>query len=140
MPTPRHHTTAAPAHQHIHAQPGLLPSSPQPAADPAQGRPRPLPGGLVAVSLWGLAPVVTRAAVTHLAPVPLLVLRLGVAALVLLPWAMPVFRRLHPRSAGRLMVAGALGLIGYNLPRRKTWKSRGLDRPGILEALISHLV
>jgi drug/metabolite transporter (DMT)-like permease len=45
-----------------------------------------------------------------------LVLRLGLAALVLLPWAVPVFRRLRPRSAGRLLAAGVLGLIGYNLP------------------------
>ncbi len=73
-------------------------------------------GGLVAVSMWGLAPVATRAVVAHLAPLPLLVLRVGVAALVLLPWAVPVFGRLHPRSAARLIAAGALGLIGYNLP------------------------
>jgi drug/metabolite transporter (DMT)-like permease len=72
--------------------------------------------GLVAVSLWGLAPVATRAAVTHLSPLPLLVLKLGLASLVLLPWAVPVFRRLRPRSAGRLLAAGSLGLIGYNLP------------------------
>ena len=73
-------------------------------------------GGLVAVTLWGLAPVATRAAVVHLAPLPLLVLRLTVASLVLLPWALPVFRRLRPRSAGRLIAAGILGLVGYNLP------------------------
>ena len=73
-------------------------------------------GGLVAVSMWGLAPVATRAVVAHLAPLPLLVLRVGVAALVLLHWAVPVFGRLHPRSAARLIAAGALGLIGYNLP------------------------
>ena len=73
-------------------------------------------GGLVAVVMWGLAPVATRGAVAHLAPVPLLVLRLGLATLVLLPWAMPVFRRLRPRPAGRLAAAGALGFIGYNLP------------------------
>ena len=72
-------------------------------------------GGLVAVVLWGLAPVATRAVVTHLAPIPLLVLRLTVAALVLLPWAVPVFRRLRLRSLGRLIAAGTLGLIGYNL-------------------------
>jgi drug/metabolite transporter (DMT)-like permease len=76
----------------------------------------PTAGGLVAVVLWGLAPVATRAAVAHLAPLPLLVLRLTVAALVLLPWAVPVFRRLRPRPAGRLVAAGALGLVGYNLP------------------------
>jgi drug/metabolite transporter (DMT)-like permease len=73
-------------------------------------------GGLVAVVLWGLAPVATRAAVTHLAPLPLLVLRLTAAALAMLPWAVPVFRRLRLRSAGRLAAAGMLGLIGYNLP------------------------
>src|SRR5207245_1202684 len=56
------------------------------------------------------------AAVAHLAPMPLLVLRLTAAALVLLPWAVPVFRRLRLRSLGRLAAAGALGLIGYNLP------------------------
>ena len=46
----------------------------------------------------------------------LLELRLTVASLVLLPWAIPVFRRLRPRSAGRLLAAGTLGLVGYNLP------------------------
>jgi drug/metabolite transporter (DMT)-like permease len=78
--------------------------------------PGPLAAGLVAVILWGLAPVATRAAVAHLAPLPLLVLRLTVASLVMLPWAVPVFRRLRPRSAGRLLAAGILGLVGYNLP------------------------
>jgi drug/metabolite transporter (DMT)-like permease len=73
-------------------------------------------GGLIAVTLWGLAPVATRAAVGHLAPLPLLVLRLTAASLVLLPWALPVFRRLRLRPAGRLLAAGALGLVGYNLP------------------------
>src|SRR6201993_4172662 len=73
-------------------------------------------GALVAVTLWGLAPVATRAAVAHLAPLPLLVLRLTAASLVLLPWAVPVFRQLKLRSAGRLLAAGLLGLVGYNLP------------------------
>ena len=75
-----------------------------------------LAAGLVAVCLWGLAPVATRAAVTHLSPLPLLLIRLTAASLVLLPWAWPVFRRLRPRSAGRLVAAGLLGLVGYNLP------------------------
>jgi drug/metabolite transporter (DMT)-like permease len=73
-------------------------------------------GGLVAVCLWGLAPVATRAAVAHLAPLPLLVLRLTAASVVLLPWAVPVFRTLKLRPAGRLVAAGLLGLVGYNLP------------------------
>jgi drug/metabolite transporter (DMT)-like permease len=75
-----------------------------------------LAAGLVAVCLWGLAPVATRAAVGHLAPLPLLLIRLTAASLVLLPWAWPVFRRLRPGSAGRLAAAGLLGLVGYNLP------------------------
>ena len=76
----------------------------------------PMAGGLVAVCLWGLAPVATRAAVAHLAPLPLLVLRLGLASLVLLPWAVPVFRRIRGCAAGRLLAAGILGFVGYNLP------------------------
>jgi drug/metabolite transporter (DMT)-like permease len=75
-----------------------------------------LAAGLVAVCLWGLAPVATRAAVGHLSPLPLLLIRLSAASLVLLPWAWPVFGRLRPRSAGRLVAAGLLGLVGYNLP------------------------
>jgi drug/metabolite transporter (DMT)-like permease len=75
-----------------------------------------LGAGLTAVCLWGLAPVATRAAVGHLSPLPLLLIRLTAASLVLLPLAMPVFRRLRPRSAGRLAAAGLLGLVGYNLP------------------------
>ena len=83
-------------------RPGPRPGTRQPAASHALGRSGPMAGGLVAVVLWGLAPVATRAVVAHLAPMPLLVLRLTVAALVLLPWAVPVFRRLRLRSLGRL--------------------------------------
>ena len=88
------------------------------AARPASRRVpgRGMLGGFVAVSLWGLAPVVTRALVSHAAPLPVVTLRLLLAACVLLPWAIPVFRRLGPRSLMRLVVAGALGMIGYNLP------------------------
>lgn len=75
-----------------------------------------LGAGLTAVCLWGLAPVATRAAVGHISPLPLLLIRLAAASLVLLPWALPVFRRLRPRSARRLAAAGLLGLVGYNLP------------------------
>jgi drug/metabolite transporter (DMT)-like permease len=74
-----------------------------------------LAAGLVAVIMWGLAPVATRAVVAHLSPLPLLTLRLIAAAVVLLPWAWPVFRRLRARSAGRLAAAGLLALVGYNL-------------------------
>ena len=57
-----------------------------------------LAAGLVAVGLWGLAPVATRAAVGHLPPLPMLIIRMSAASLVLLPWAWPVFRGLTPRQ------------------------------------------
>jgi drug/metabolite transporter (DMT)-like permease len=75
-----------------------------------------LTAGLVAVCFWGLAPVATSAVVAHVAPLPLLLVRMSAASLVLLPWAVPVFRRLRARSAGRLTAAGLLGLVGYTQP------------------------
>jgi len=86
-------------------------------------RPAALAAGLVAVCLWGLAPVATRAAVGHLSPLPLLTIRMSAASLALLPWAWPVLCGLRPRPGGlrprlgsRLAMAGILGLVGYNLP------------------------
>ena len=38
------------------------------------------------------------------------------AALVLLPWAWPVCRRLNLRQVGRLVTAGLLGMVAYTLP------------------------
>ena len=72
--------------------------------------------GLAAVGMWGLAPVATRALVLQLAPLPLLVLRMAVAAIVLLPWCVPVLRRLDRAAASRLVTAGLLGMVGYMLP------------------------
>jgi len=79
--------------------------------------------GLVAVTMWGLAPVATRALVLQLAPLPLLVLRVALAGLVLLPMAVPVLRRFERSEGGRgggrvprLVAAGLLGMVGYNLP------------------------
>ena len=72
--------------------------------------------GLAAVGIWGMAPVATRALVLQLAPLPLLVFRLGLAAVVLLPWCGPVLRRPGRRYAPRLIIAGLLGMVGYNLP------------------------
>jgi drug/metabolite transporter (DMT)-like permease len=72
--------------------------------------------GLTAVVIWGMAPVATRALVLQLAPLPLLVIRMGVAAVVLLPWCGPVLRRPARRFVPRLIVAGLLGMVGYNLP------------------------
>jgi drug/metabolite transporter (DMT)-like permease len=75
-----------------------------------------LAAGLTAVILWGLAPVATRAVVGHLSPLPLLLLRMVMASLVLLPWALPALTRLRrPRTLGRLLAAGLLGLVGYQL-------------------------
>ena len=72
--------------------------------------------GLIAVCLWGLAPVATRALVFQLAPLALLTLRQLLAASVLLPWAVPVMRRIGVRDMPRFAAAGLLGMIGYNLP------------------------
>ena len=72
--------------------------------------------GLIAVCLWGLAPVATRALVSQLAPLALLTMRQLLAASVLLPWAVPVLRRVGARDMTRFVAAGLLGMIGYNLP------------------------
>lgn len=72
--------------------------------------------GLAAVVLWGLAPVATRALVAEAAPLPVLVLRQLLAACVLLPWALPMLRRIDSRALGRLVIAGLLVMVGYNLP------------------------
>ena len=72
--------------------------------------------GLAAVGIWGMAPVATRALVLQLAPLPLLVIRMGVAAVVLLPWCGPVLRRTGRAYIPRLIAAGLLGMVGYNLP------------------------
>jgi drug/metabolite transporter (DMT)-like permease len=72
--------------------------------------------GLAAVVIWGMAPVATRALVLQLAPLPLLVIRMGVAGLVLLPWCRPVLRRPARDHLPRLVIAGVLGMVGYNLP------------------------
>jgi drug/metabolite transporter (DMT)-like permease len=63
-----------------------------------------------------MAPVATRALVLQLAPLPLLVIRMGVAAVVLLPWCGPVLRGRGRQYIPRLIVAGLLGMVGYNLP------------------------
>lgn len=91
-------------------------------APPAPGYRRPgaerrgLAGGMLAVSVWGLAPVATRALVGHLPPLALLAARFLLASLVLAPWALPVFRRAGLRDAARLTLAGTLGTTGYYLP------------------------
>jgi len=85
------------------------------AAGP-RGRPGGIGAGLIAVCLWGLAPVATRALVSQVAPLPLLTMRQLLAASVLLPWAIPVVRRISARDLPRFVAAGLLVMIGYNLP------------------------
>lgn len=75
-----------------------------------------LAGGFLAVVFWGLSPVATRALVLHLSPLPLLVLRLPIAGAFLLPWAIPLFRRIRRRDLPRLVGGGLLSLVGYNFP------------------------
>lgn len=74
-----------------------------------------LAGALGAVVLWGLTPVVTKAAVGRLAPLPLLALRLPAAALLLAPFGLPLLARLKGKALAQLCLAGLLGFLGYNL-------------------------
>jgi len=90
----------------------------------SQGQGTGLAAGLAAVVMWGLAPVATRALVGHLAPLPLLVLRIGLSGLVLLPWCAHRLIRARRGAAtrpgrgdlARLTAAGLLCMVGYNLP------------------------
>jgi drug/metabolite transporter (DMT)-like permease len=66
--------------------------------------------------MWGLSPVATRALVRQLPPLPVLVLRVMIAAVVLLPLGIPLLRRFAWSSAPRMAAAGLLGMVGYNLP------------------------
>lgn len=75
-----------------------------------------LASGLTAVLAWGLSPVATRALVQQLAPLPVLVLRVMIAAVVLVPLCVPLLRRFAWSSAPRMAAAGLLGMVGYNLP------------------------
>ena len=87
--------------------------------DQSPGRPGSaagLAGGLAAVLMWGLSPVATRALVLQVAPLPLLVLRVMIAAVVLVPLCVPLLRRFTWSSAPRMAAAGLLGMVGYNLP------------------------
>ncbi|MHB8505064.1 MAG: DMT family transporter [Acidimicrobiales bacterium] len=70
---------------------------------------------LAAVTMWGLSPVATRAAVAQIAPIPMLVLRLPLAALFVLPWAIPVIPRLRRGDLPRVALCTLLGPLGYNL-------------------------
>ncbi|HEY3979133.1 MAG TPA: DMT family transporter [Streptosporangiaceae bacterium] len=87
--------------------------------EPSPGRPGSAGGlasGLTAVLAWGLSPVATRALVQQLAPLPVLVLRVMIAAVVLVPLCVPLLRRFAWSSAPRMAAAGLLGMVGYNLP------------------------
>jgi drug/metabolite transporter (DMT)-like permease len=66
--------------------------------------------------MWGLSPVATRALVLQLPPLPVLVLRVMIAAVALLPLGIPLLRRFAWSSAPRMAAAGLLGMVGYNLP------------------------
>jgi drug/metabolite transporter (DMT)-like permease len=79
-------------------------------------RPGGIGAGLIAVCLWGLGPVATRALVSQVAPLSLLTMRQLLAVGVLLPWAVQVVRRIDARDLPRFAAAGLLGMIGYYLP------------------------
>lgn len=72
-------------------------------------------GGLGCCQPAGVAPVAIRTLVTRLGPLSLLVLRLPMAGLVLLPWAVPMLRHPSRCHLARLALASALGLVSYHL-------------------------
>src|SRR5690348_10423701 len=117
-------------------------SSPAPASAQSQGQARGqgqnqsqsqstgtgMAAGLAAVIMWGLAPVATRALVGQLAPLPLLVLRIGLSGLVLLPWC--VWRLISMRSATPATPTGPHGAEpARTSPARSARLRRGLAGP-----------
>jgi drug/metabolite transporter (DMT)-like permease len=74
-------------------------------------------GLLIAVILWGLAPVANRYLVTRYDPIAILTLRFVIAAIAFIPLlrgikAWPGHRRIWIL----LIVSGVVGIFGYNLP------------------------
>jgi drug/metabolite transporter (DMT)-like permease len=98
------------------AQPAAEPGGPKPGGEARGGSRRGTASGLIAVTMWGLSPVATRALVQQLAPLPLLVLRIGIAGIILVPLSIPLLRKLDRSHLPRLAAAGLLGMVGYNLP------------------------
>src|SRR5436190_12920083 len=119
---------------------GAGPARPAPASAQSQGQGQGagMAAGLAAVIMWGLAPVATRALVGQLAPLPLLVLRIGLSGLVLLPWCvwrLISMRRATPASAvGPVTPATPAGPDGAGPARTSPGGSarprRGLAGPG----------
>jgi drug/metabolite transporter (DMT)-like permease len=72
---------------------------------------------LLAVTLWGLAPVGNRYLVTRYDPVAVLALRFTLASIAFIPLLRGV--RVWPRDRrvwSLLLVSGLIGIFGYNLP------------------------
>ena len=86
----------------------------------SQGQGTGLAAGLAAVVMWGLAPVATRALVGHLAPLPLLALRMGLSGLVLLPWCAHRLISMRRGRTARLR-RGELGRLTAAGPSRPGW-------------------
>jgi len=71
---------------------------------------------LSAVAIRGLTPVATRYVVATLSPALLLVLRFSIASLMLLPFALRLSWSRIRAQARLILVAGLLGVAGYNVP------------------------
>lgn len=72
---------------------------------------------LMAVALWGLAPVGNRYLVIRYDPLGILALRFALASIAFLPMLRGVARRpLTGRHIRLLVISGVVGILGYNLP------------------------
>ena len=72
---------------------------------------------LVAVTLWGLAPVGNRYLVTRYDPLAVLALRFTIASIAFIPLLRGI--KIWPRDRRvwfLLLISGLIGILGYNLP------------------------
>lgn len=90
---------------------------------------------LIAVALWGLAPVGNRYLVTRYDPLGILALRFTIASLAFLPMLRGVASRpFNGRHIRLLVISGLVGILGYNLPVTIGQQSTSAGMAGLIIA------